>query len=201
MRTPSETQWDRQGGRDRRRRGPLGTGHQQQGGEKHVPKESSPGSGRDRLRGGRNPRWEGMGSRSRRQCGPLPLPSPQPAPWGRMGRGARGAVGRGPEYRFRGPHLLCSLQGEHGGVELDLPQLQPPPLFIPWPSPLGGQGCRHELSLLENPLREGVRGGGWIAQPLGHVVVRADPRALWIWGSPQLGVGMGADPEGLRNWI
>lgn len=116
-----------------------------------------------------------------------PPPLPQPAPWGRMGRGARGAVGRGPEYRFRGPHLLCSLQGEHGGVELDLPQLQPPPLFIPWPSPLGGQGCRHELSLLENPLREGVRGGGWIAQPLGHVVVRADPRALWIWGSPVRG--------------
>lgn len=39
-------------------------------------------------------------------------------------------------------------------------------------------------------------GGGWIAQPLGHMVERAGPGAVWIWGSPWLGVG--GDPEGWR---
>lgn len=103
----------------------------------NVPKESSPGSGRDRL-GEEIPdgrEWDpGAGD----SVDPSPSPPPNLPPGGGWAEGPEGQWGRVPSTGLGGPHLLCSLQGEHGGAGLDLPQLQPPPLFIPWPSPLGG---------------------------------------------------------------
>lgn len=59
------------------------------------------------------------------------------------------------------------------------------------PAPTGGGGCPLSTSsaLLKNPLREGVRGGGWIAQPLCHVAGRAGQR-LSGFGDPR-GAGFG----------
>lgn len=144
---------------------------------------------RGRNRGGRGKRSR----RGERQCGPPSPPTHLPPGWGRPGRGVKGEVqGRGPEYHFRVAPTYCAAS-RVSMVVLGWARcrLQTPPLFIPWPSPLGGAGVPAAVSSarLKNPLREGVRGGGWIAQPLGHVAGRVGPGSVWIWGSPGLGWG------------
>lgn len=108
--------------------------------------------------------------------------------WGRPGRGAGGwgagvlCAGLGAPLTVQPPGRAwrCRAVLTAGGSRHPYLYLGP----APW-----GQGCLSS-ALLENPLREGARGGGWIAQPLGHVVGRAGPGARWIWGSPQLGAGV-----------
>lgn len=147
-----------------------------------------------------NQRWEGRETqrgRSERGHPPVGLTAGTTAGGGLAG--GQGWGGRGPMCRFRGPtHCAASRASMAVLGWFTAGRSRHPYLYLgpaPW-----GQGCLSS-ALLENPLREGVRGGGWIAQPLGHVVGRAGPGAGWIWGSPQLGAGVTLRGGNERSWI
>lgn len=155
------------------------------GGEASLPGEVRGVQGE--TGGRRNQRWEGGETQrdgSERGHPPSEAVSRDHC-WGRPGRGAGAGVpcaGLGAPLTAQPPGRAwrCRAVFTAGGSRHPYLYLGP----APW-----GQGCLSS-ALLENPLREGARGGGWIAQPLGHVVGRAGPGAGWIWGSPQLGTGV-----------
>lgn len=81
-------------------------------------------------------------------------------------------------------HLLCSLQSKHGGSEQARLALATTPIYIyPSPRPPHPPGAGHGGPPQKSPL-----GGVWIAQPSGHMAGRVGLEAIWIWGSPSLGI-------------
>lgn len=138
---------------------------------------------------------------------PLPPTCPEeqrPLPMGKAPQ--RGSAGGDPGCRFGGPHLLCSLQGEHGGAgQAVCRPMQPPTLFISWPSPYGGRRVPavHKLGPPQKSPQGGGQGRGLdCTTPLSRGR-EGGPEAVWIWGSPW-GWVWGADLEGWRwdrSWI
>ena len=178
---------------------PPGRGRRWEGRQASIPRRDFRGP-RETGIGWRKEAGLGENKRSRRgkrQCGPPP--SHPPAPWGRV-------PSAGDSFLWA-PHTYCAAS-RASMVELAgfAACCSHHPYLYLGPAPWGGQGCRPGLHRAQpsSKIPSGrVRGGGWIAQPLGHVVERAGPGAIWIWGSPQLGWEWGAEPKGgwERSWI
>lgn len=156
-------------------------------------------------RGPGETRWDAGGDRGGRgkeiqegEWTPAP-PTHLPPGWGRDhcpagrpgGRGVKGeGQGRGPESRFQRAPTYCAAS-RVSMVVLAAACSHHPYLYL-GPAPgVGGAGVPAgcELSPPRKSPQGGGRGGGWIAQPLGHVARRVGPGAAWIWGSPGLGWG------------
>lgn len=156
-------------------------------------------------RGPGETRWDAGGDRGGRgkeiqegEWTPAP-PTHLPPGWGRDhcpagrpgGRGVKGeGQGRGPESRFQRAPTYCAAS-RVSMVVLAAACSHHPYLYL-GPAPgVGGAGVPAgcELSPPRKSPQGGGRGGGWIAQPLGHVARRVGPGAAWIWGSPGLGRG------------
>lgn len=122
-----------------------------------------------------------------RQARGTQLDRPVPERRGLISWGLWGQRGL-PGSQAQGTHLLCRLQGEHGGGWAGRASASGPIYTLAQPLG-GGSGVLAAGSALpENPLREGARAGGW-----------ADCTSLVTWwaGQPWGPSGFG-DPHGWR---
>lgn len=91
-------------------------------------------------------------------------------------------MGWGSQVQVWGLPTYCAASRASMVVQGRLGWLWPLPLYILWPSP-HPPGAGHG-----GPPQKSPRGGVWIAQPSGHVAGRVGLGAIWIWGSPPLGM-------------
>lgn len=197
---PSRTQ----GWTDRQRWRPPGK--QQQRGETSLPRKGWWGPGGDREGVEESQRWEG---KKETQMGSSEHGPPCPPPAGLTAKTTAGGglaeglgvLRAGGPTGSRGVSLTVQPPGRAWRCRAGLAaQAAATPIYTS-AQPPGQQGAVSS-ALLENPLREGVGGGGLDCTTSGSRGREAGPGALWIWGSPWLGAeGNSKGQRWERSWV